>query len=142
MIALVRGVIAAIAAVGVDVEGAGLDIDEHRPGADAHDAAGRGEERIRRRDHFVAGADVERHQRGEHRVGARRQADGVRISEGVAELALEAVDFGTADEALAVADAGHGIEQRLAQRRVLCVEIEQRNGHKQPMVHARLASAT
>ena len=71
MIALVRGVIAAIAAAGVDVERAGLGVDEHGRRADTRDATGGGEERIGRRDHFVAGADVERHQRGEHRVGAR-----------------------------------------------------------------------
>ena len=34
MIALVRGVIAAIVAAGVDVERVGLDVDEHRPGAE------------------------------------------------------------------------------------------------------------
>ena len=61
----------------------------------------------------------------------------MRIAERVAQLALEAFDFGAADEALAVADARDGIEQRLPQRRVLCVEVEQRNGHKRLMVPRR-----
>ena len=56
--------------------------------------------------------------------------------ERVAELALEPFDFRTADEALAVADARHGVEQGLAKRRVLCLEVEQRDGHKPSMVHA------
>ena len=33
-----------------------------------------------------------------------------------AELALEPFDFGTADESLAVADTGDGVEQRLPER--------------------------
>ena len=111
MIAFVRGVIAAIAAFAsmLKVSGSLSTSTGRAPTRD--DAAGGGEERIRRCDDFVAGADVERHQRREHRVGARRQADGVRITERVAQLSLEAVDFGTADEALAVANAGDGIEQ-------------------------------
>ena len=120
--------------VDVDVERVGIDVDQHRRRADAHDAAGGGEERIGRRDDLVAGADVERHQRREQRVGARRQADRVRHAEVRAQLALEAFDFRAADEALAVADARDGVEQRLAKRRVLRLEVEQRDGHKRPMV--------
>ena len=87
-------------------------------------AAGGGEERIRRRDDFVAGADIERHQRGEHGVGPGRQANRVRIAEGGAQLALEAVNFRPADKALAVADTGHRVQQGLAKWCVLCVEVE------------------
>ena len=38
----------------VDIVGVRLDVDEHRPGAGPPDRAGRGEERVRRRDHLVA----------------------------------------------------------------------------------------
>ena len=45
---------------GVDVEGAGIDVDEHRPRAEvAENLGGRGEGE-RRGDDFVAGADAER----------------------------------------------------------------------------------
>src|SRR5690348_2169490 len=46
------------------------------------------------------------------------------------ELALERVDLGAHDEALAVADAGDRTEDRVAQRAVLRLEVEQRNGHR------------
>ena len=54
----------------------------------------------------------------------------------LAQLALEAFDFRTADETLAVADPRDGVENGLAKRRVLCLEVEQRNCHKLSMVHA------
>ena len=52
MIALVRGVIAAIACATIDVERHRIDVDQHRTGAEARHTPGRGEERIGRRDHF------------------------------------------------------------------------------------------
>ena len=64
---------------GVDVERAGLDVDEHRRRAEratTQPAVAKNE--YVRRDHLVAGADAERHQRRQQRVGARRHADGVR----------------------------------------------------------------
>ena len=45
------------------------------------------------------------------------------------ELALERVDLGPHDEALAVADARDGGEDLVAQRPVLGLEIEQRDAH-------------
>jgi hypothetical protein len=59
----------------------------------------------------------------------------MRYVEVIAQLALEAFDFRTADEPLAVADARDGVEDGLAKRRVLCVEVQQRNGHKPSMLH-------
>ena len=48
--------------------------------------------------------------------------------ERAAELGLELIDFGPEDEPLAVADALDGGEQLAAERPVLRLEIEQRNG--------------
>ena len=48
MIAFVRGVIAAATCAGIDVEGRRIDVDEHRPRADADDRAGGREERVGR----------------------------------------------------------------------------------------------
>ena len=75
------------------------------------DAAGGGEERIGAGHDLVARADAERHQRREQRVGARRHADRVVHAEVRLELALEPFDLGPVDEALAVADAGDGVEE-------------------------------
>ena len=49
----------------------------------------------------------------------------------------KAVDFGAHDEALAVADARERVEQRLAEGRVLRLEIEERNRHKHLIVLGR-----
>ena len=75
MIALVRGVIAAIAAAVSMLNVPGSISTSTGLAPTRTHAAGGGEERIGRRDHLVARADVERHQRREHRVGAGRQAD-------------------------------------------------------------------
>ena len=115
MMALVCGVIARDRGAGVDVERGRIDVDEDRLRAEPGDGAGGREERKGRRDHFVAGADVERHQRGQQRVGSRRHADGVRHAEERRQLALEPLDFGTADEVLAVADARDGLEHVAAE---------------------------
>ena len=110
--------------IGVDVERRRIDVDEHRPGAQPLDGAGGRKERIRRRDDLVARFDVERHQRQEERVGPGRNGDGVRDADEGAELALERLDFGPHDEALAVADACHRREDFIAQRTVLRLQVE------------------
>ena len=58
-----------------DVEAVRLDVDEHWPRADAGDGASGGEKSVRTGDDFIAGADVERHQRDQQRIGAGRDAD-------------------------------------------------------------------
>ena len=131
MIARVRGVIAAVDRGRVDVERDRIDVDEPRRRADARDAAGGREERERRRDDLVAGTDAERHQRDEQRVGARRQADGVRDAEVGRHLALERLDLGAADEPLAVGDPRHRGEDFVADRPVLRLQIQERDGHRQ-----------
>ena len=113
---------------GIDVEGHRVDVDEPRRRADARDAAGGGEEREGRGDDFVAGADrrAPSASRGSHRCPTtwrprRVDADLPR------QLALERVDLGAEDEALAVADARDGGEDLLADRPVLRLEIEERD---------------
>lgn len=47
---------------GIEIEGAGIDVDEDRACAEACDAAGRGEKREGRSDDFVARADAKCHE--------------------------------------------------------------------------------
>ena len=61
----------------IEVERRGIDVAEERPRTEPRDDACGREERERRRDDLVAGADVERHQREQQRIGARRQAEAV-----------------------------------------------------------------
>ena len=56
--------------VRVDVERVRGDVDEHGGRTHTGDAASSGEERVGAGDDFVAGADAERHQRGEDGIGA------------------------------------------------------------------------
>ena len=59
---------------GVEVIGVEVDIDEHRSRPESRDRAGAGEKRVRRRDHFVAARDAERHERQQQRIGSRRNS--------------------------------------------------------------------
>ena len=91
--------------------------------------AGRREERERRRDDLVAGADVERHQREQQRIGARRQAEAVLRLRVRGDLRLELGDSRPEDEALLVADLADRRLDLRAQRRVLALQIEQWDLH-------------
>jgi hypothetical protein len=53
----------------------GQHVDEHRARAEVDDHRGRGDERIRRRDHLVAGTDARHFEREKQRVGAGVERD-------------------------------------------------------------------
>ena len=79
---------------GVDVEGAGIDVDEHRARAEvAENLGGRGEGE-RRGDNLVAGADAERPQREMQRAGAMRERERVFRADVAGEFILEALGLG------------------------------------------------
>ena len=79
---------------GIDVEGAGIDVDEHRARAEvAENLGGRGESE-RRGDNLVAGADAERPQREMKRAGAMRKRERVFGADVIGEFALEALGLG------------------------------------------------
>src|SRR6185503_19877793 len=62
---------------GIEVECRSVDVAEERTGAEARDDTGRREEGERSRNDLVSWTDVERHQREQQRVCARRQAETV-----------------------------------------------------------------
>ncbi len=62
-IALVREVIRCFDQSGVDVERTRFTVHQHRLRSGVDDGVNGGAERHRRRDHFIAGADSQRHQR-------------------------------------------------------------------------------
>ena len=120
---------------GIDVARDWIDVDEPRRRAEPADASGGGEERIRRRDDFVARADPERHHRGQQRVGAGRHGDGFGDLEVLRKLALERNDLRAEDEALTVADPCDGGENLLPERQVLGLEIQQWHPRHRPRLH-------
>jgi hypothetical protein len=72
---------------------------------------------------LVARTDIERHQRDQERVGARRDADPIRHTDARRQLTLEALGFRAENESLAVAHPGDGGKDLIAQRRVLGLEV-------------------
>ena len=108
----------------VNVVSVGLDIHEHRPGACPPDRAGGGEEGVWGSDHFITWADIEGQQRQQEGIGARRAAHRVRRGAISGHLSLERGNFRPEHEHLAfqhLADDGLDL---IADRLVLCPEIE------------------
>jgi len=62
-------------AVRPEVASGRIDIHEDRPGTEPSDGAGRGEERVGRRDHLIPRPHIERHQCHQEGVGPGRHAD-------------------------------------------------------------------
>ena len=99
--------------IGIEGEAVRIDVGKDRPGAGHHDRqrrVGRGE---RRRDHLVAGADVERSKRQRDRIGAGTDADGVSRAHRGGEFGLERRHFRTEHEPAARDHATDGVVHRL-----------------------------
>ena len=110
MMARVREVIAASAARGIERQPFRIDVGEHRARAGHHHRERRVRGRQRRRDHFVAGTDVERAQDQRDGIGAGADADRERRLAGGGELRLERLDLGSEHEPAA---RDHAIDRGL-----------------------------
>jgi hypothetical protein len=85
-----------------------IDVGKHRSRAGHHDRESAVGRRERRRDHFVAGPNPERHDRQRERVGARADADRVFRAGGRRELLFEGLELGAENEPSAGDDAIDG----------------------------------
>ena len=112
------------------VESVRVDVAEHGPRADARDRAGSGEERVRRSDDLVTGADAEPHQREQERIGAGGHPDRVRDAAVGGGGGFEGRHVATQDELLRSANPGDACGDFCGQRRVLWLEIEQGHRHR------------
>ena len=126
-------------ALGLEREGGGIDVDEHRRRPRHHDGRGGGDERERGRDHLVAGAHAHRGQREPKRVGARRDADRVSDPHVLGQILLERLALGPEDEACGIEDAAGGVHELGAQRGVLAREVEEGNHRILPAVGCPVA---
>src|SRR5690606_32785592 len=125
----------------VDVEGAFVDVDEDRRGADVADRLGGGEEAERGRDDLVARADAEGAQADHERVGAAVDPYGVLHAQVVGDLALEGLHLGPADELAAAHDALEGGAQLVPELLDLGAEVEDGDGLGDGGVHAILRTS-
>ena len=79
---------------GIDVEGARIDVDEHRPRAQVAEHLRRRGESERRGDNLVARTDAERPQRQMQRAGAMRKRERMLGAHVLGEFVLEAFGLG------------------------------------------------
>ena len=85
---------------GVEITGVGIDVHEDGLRPQPDDAADRGVERVGRGDDLVAGPQFDRHQRGQERVAARRDADRVFATAVFGDLHFQSRDFRAQNELL------------------------------------------
>ena len=115
--------------VRVEVEGVGLDVDEHGACADPRDTTCGGEKCVRSGDDDVVGSDVQRHEEDELCVSPRGHPYAVTRSCGLADGPLELLGFLAEHELLGVADFGDLREDLFAERLVLERQVEERHVH-------------
>ena len=114
----------------------GIDVHEDRHRVQPRDDPRGGEEGVRRGEDVIAGADLERHERGEERVGARRHPDPVPRADVVRHGLLEDRYLRAHDELLGLEHAVDGLADLVLDRRVLGLEIEQRDLHRVGLLSA------
>ena len=124
----------------IHVVGEGIDVDEDRLSARAHDGAGGGEEGEGRGDDAVAGANAGGQQRQKEGIRAGAADDGVRGAAVGGELLFQQCDVLAQDEALGIDDARQRSQNLVTQWPVDGAQIEQRNapgggktGHREPL---------
>ena len=127
MIAFVRSRDRALDLGRIEVQRGRVDVGEDRRRAAARDRLGGREERERRADDLVAGADLERVEREHERVRAVGDADRLLDAEVLGGLALERLDLGAEDEAAAVEGAGERLLELRDEGRVLRLDVNERN---------------
>ena len=113
----------------IDVVVGEIDVDEHRRCVKPRHDARCGEERVRRHDDFITRTDAEDHESDQERVGARRERDAVFCLAIRCEIILEIIHALAEDEVLRLVDLVGDPEDFVADRRVLELQIEKRNGH-------------
>ena len=114
----------------VHVVGRRIDVDEHRSRSQAGNRASRGKERVRRRDHLIAGTDVLGHQAGQQSIATRRNADRVRAAASRRAMAFSHCStFGPRMKCWDSMTSAIAASTSALMAGVLRLKIEQRNLH-------------
>ena len=114
--------------LGVQVEGGGLDVGQHRGGAGPENRAGGGEKAERGGDDSVAGADAGGGQRQPEGIGAGGAAQCVGHAQLPGSGALKGGYLLAKDELLSLKDSPDRIQQFLVERAVLALEVQHGDG--------------
>jgi len=113
----------------IDVVGRRVDVGEDRRRADPDDCADRRKEGEGRGDDFIAGPDPFDHQRDDERVGTAGHADREVAAAVGGDFGFEFLDLGAEDEILRIGDLRNFPKNLFLDRRVLRLQIQQRNRH-------------
>ncbi len=134
MIAFVFGGHPAAHVARIEVHRLRVDVDEDRSRPAPCDRLGGRVEREGRADHLVPLADPERVEREDERVRPVRDADRVLDAEVGRRLLLEGADVRAEDEPAGVEDLGDSLLQLVQQRRVLRLDVNERDlSHGEPV---------
>ncbi len=120
---MVRGVIRLRMLRCVQVEGAGIDIDEHRCGSHPRNRLGGGEKGEGGRDHFVPGTDPQGVQHQHQGIGPVGDTHTVIHTAEGGHLLLQSLHFRTEDVPAALQHPFHGFQHLITDRPVLCLQI-------------------
>ena len=115
--------------VRVEVQRRRVDVGEHGCRAATRDRLRGRVEGERRADHLVPRPDPERVEDEDERVGAVRDADRPPHAEVVGRFLLERVEVGAADELASLEDLVELRAERVHERRVLRLDVNQRDRH-------------
>jgi hypothetical protein len=113
----------------VEIEGARVDVDEHRGRTDVGDGLGGGDEGEWRSDHFVARAEPGGAQGQVQGIGPRGNADGVLDTEIISHLALERLPVRTEDEVAGVEHPGNRPVDLVLELLILNLQVNHRDLH-------------
>ncbi len=134
MIARVRLVTRDAVSSRIEVQRLGVDVGEDRSRAAAGDRLRRRVEGEGGTDDLVAGADAHRLEHEQQRIRPVGDADGVLDAEVGGRLLLEGLDVRAEDEAPVLEDIGDALLQLGKERRVLRLDVYQRDRHSRPSV--------
>ena len=109
--------------VSIDVVRQRVDIREHGRRPESGHGAGRGKERERRHDDFIAGADIESREGQQERIGPIGTTDGVVRPAIFGGFGLERGHFRAKDHLAGLQDANHGSVDLVLKRDVLALNI-------------------
>ena len=106
----------------------GVDVDEDRRGADRHDGFDGRDERVRRHDDLVTGADAECREHELECVSPTSNPYALRRAAVLGELRLEPIHVVAADKRVGARNGAPGFVELGSQLIVCPAEVEQRNG--------------